>query len=1163
MADKPFVHLHNHTEFSLLDGAQKIPEMIQRAKQLGMTSVAMTDHGNLFGAVKFYKQAEKAGIHPVLGCEAYVAPRSRFDKFPGQGRGKPYYHLVLLAKNNQGFKNLVKLTSLGYLEGFYYRPRIDKPLLEEYGEGLIALTACLAGEIPTLLRHDDIDAAREAVEGYQKLFGEENFYLELQDHGIPEQTKVNEGLRALAKETGTGLVATNDCHFLRREDHAAHDVLICIGTGKKRDDQGRMTYATDHYFKSTDEMAERFADCPEAISNSALIAERCDVTIELGKHHLPRYPVPAGETLDSAFEKAVWEGFAGRRRVWEALDAKGLLLHPLSEYEERLRREIETIVQMKFPGYFLITGDFIQYARRQGIPVGPGRGSAAGSLVAFCLEITDIDPLQYDLLFERFLNPERVSMPDIDIDFCYRRRGEVIDYVTEKYGRENVAQIITFGTMAAKAAIRDTGRVLDIPYNEVDRIAKLVPDEVGTKLGKAIEDVPALKRLYDEDPQVRELLDVALRLEGLSRHASTHAAGVVISPRPVVDFAPLFKSSKDEITTQWAKDEVEDIGLLKMDFLGLKTLTLVTDTLRSIAKSGGEPPDLEHLALDDAETYELFCSGDTTGVFQFESSGMRDILRRLGPEKFEDLIALNALYRPGPLGSGMIEDFIKRRHGDVKVSYPHPLTEEILSETYGVIVYQEQVMQIASRLAGYTLGAADLLRRAMGKKKKEEMDKQRALFLEGCKTREISTDDAERIFDLMAHFAGYGFNKSHSAAYALVAYRTGYLKAHYRVHFMAALLTSEKDHTDKLVEYIADCRDMGIEIMGPDVNTSGRHFEVEGDAIRFGLAAIKGVGEGTVDAILEARERNGPFASLDEFCSEVDRRALNRKTLEALIKAGGFDAFGLRSRLYAAIEGAMERGARAAEDRARGQAALFGEATGTVTEAPPLPEVPAWPARERLAGEKEALGFYLSGHPLDAHRERLEEVTTHSIRELETGSARVGGLITSLRRRRTKAGDWMAVFNLEDTTGHLECVVFPKLYREIGEGLEEEQAVVVAGRFDDGDGDRRLFVEGVVALEKAQARAVDGLTLQIDAAAADVAVLSRIESLLGQNPGPVPVFFEVVREGQYRLCLQAEEERNVQADRALVQQLRKLLGPGGARLGRPGRSAVDSGHRGG
>ncbi|GAB4372293.1 MAG: DNA polymerase III subunit alpha [Acidobacteriota bacterium] len=1157
MSGQRFVHLHNHTEYSLLDGAQKIPDLVRRARELDMPAVAMTDHGNLFGAIRFWDQARRHGIKPIIGCEVYVAPASRFDRAPGQGpHGKPYYHLILLAEDDHGFRNLVKLTSWGYTEGFYYRPRVDKELLARHHEGLICLTACLAGEVATWLRHDDHEGARRAVADLVEIFGEPNVYLEMQDQGIPIEKKVNEGLVRLHEETGLPLVATNDAHFLCAGDHAAHDVLICIGTGKKRDDPDRMQYMPDHYFKSPDEMWERFGWCPEALENSVRIAERCAVEIDRSRHFVPEFPVPEGETTDSFFEKVVRAGYEERARAWRRQQAEGTLRHPLEDYEQRLEHEIRTIREMGFAGYFLIVWDFIRFAREQGIPVGPGRGSAAGSLVAYCLRITDIDPLQYDLLFERFLNPERITMPDIDIDFCFRRRGEVLAYVTQRYGRENVAQIITFGTMAAKAAVRDAARVLDLPYAEADRIAKLVPDALGTRLADAIREVPQLRQLHETDPRVREVLDVAQRLEGLSRHASTHAAGVVITPEPVIEYAPLFKSGKDEITTQWAKDEVESIGLLKMDFLGLKTLTLIADTLDSIRHAGAEPPDLEHLPLDDEETYALFGRGDTSGVFQFESSGMRDILRRMKPERFEDLIALNALYRPGPLGSGMIDDFILRRHGKVEVRYPHPLTEPILRETWGVIVYQEQVMQIASRMAGYSLGESDLLRRAMGKKKPEVMEKERGKFVGRAEAQGVARADAEHIFDLMAHFAGYGFNKSHSAAYALVAYQTAYLKAHWRPHFLAALLTSEKDHTDKLVEYVSEARESGVPILAPDINRSGRYFTVEDDGIRFGLAAIKGVGEGAVDQILEARHRVGRFHGLFHFCAEVDRRALNRKVLESLIKSGALDAFGRRAALLAAVDGALEHAARTAEARAAGQKSLFGGGGGD-GEAhpvePELPDVAELPERERLAGEKEALGFYLSGHPLEAHRERLERVTTHQVRDLVgQGERVVGGLVTALRRRKTRRGEWMAVFTLEDTTGHAECVVFPRLFQEVSELLEEERAVVVAGRADGEEGEPRILAEQIVPLEQAQDRRVEALTLSIDADRIGEAHLEQLAELLRGHAGATPVYLEVIRPGAYRVVLLADDAHQVRVERSLVEACEALLGRGRARIGRPG-----------
>lgn len=1156
MASHRFVHLHNHTEYSLLDGAQKIPQLIRRAKELEMPAVAMTDHGNLFGAIKFYKEAEKQAIKPIIGCEVYLAPGSRFDRSPNQGpHNKPYYHLILLAENNDGFKNLMKLASFAYTEGFYYRPRVDKELLRAHAKGLICLSACLSGEIPTYFRRGDPEGARRALDTYLEIFGEQNVFLEIQDQGIPEERIVNSGLVSLHDATGLPLVATNDSHFLCAGDHSAHDVLICIGTGKKRDDESRMQYSKDHYFKTPEEMWERFGWREDALLNTLGIADRCDVKLDFKQYHVPDFPVPVEATTESHFREVVRKGFAERLEVWRRLETEGRLRHAIGDYEDRLVREIDTIIAMGFAGYFLIVWDFIRHAREHGIPVGPGRGSAAGSLVAYCLRITDIDPLEYDLLFERFLNPERVSLPDIDIDFCFRRRAEVIDYVTQLYGRDNVAQIITFGTMLAKAAVRDAGRVLDMPFADVDRLAKLIPDELGTKLAKAIEDVPKLKELYDADAAVRELLDVALRLEGLSRHASTHAAGVVITPKPVTEYAPLFKSSKDEITTQWAKDEVEAVGLLKMDFLGLKTLTLISDALDSIRGSGRDAPDLESLALDDRPTLELFGRGDTSGIFQFESSGMRDILRRLKPERFEDLIALNALYRPGPLGSGMIDDFILRRHGRVEVEYPHPLTKEILEETYGVIVYQEQVMQIASRMAGYSLGQADLLRRAMGKKKADVMEKERASFVSGACERGIGQADAERIFDLMAHFAGYGFNKSHSAAYALVAYHTAYLKTHYRGHFLSAVLTNDKDNTDKLVEYINECRETGIPILPPDVNRSQANFTVEGEGIRFGLAAVKGVGEGAVEAILEARDRVGAFKDLATFCAEVARRVLNRKVVESLVKAGALDELGERAALLAGLDAALEHANRVAEERASGQTSLFGgDALPTVSEMA-LPVVPPMPKRERLAGEKEALGFYLSGHPLDEHKDKLDLVTTHRVADIamRSGEMLVGGLVTALKRRRVKkTGEWMAAFVLEDTTGHAECVVFPKLFREVGDLLVDDRAVVVKGKAESQEGDARILAESIVPLEEARSRSIEAVTLVLDAEEANDLLLERLDELIGDHPGNVPVFLEVLRRPSFRVVLQVEDARSVQADRHFVQLAERVLGAGRARLGRPG-----------
>jgi DNA polymerase-3 subunit alpha len=1162
MAEQPqFVHLHNHSEYSLLDGGQKLDVLVRRAKELGMPAVAITDHGNLFGAIELIQLGKKEGLKPIVGCEVYLAAGSRLDRIPSQTvHGKAYYHLVLLAENNQGFRNLVKLVSYGYTEGFYYRPRIDKQLLRAHHEGLIALTACLSGEIPVRLQRGDLDGARAVLAEYLEIFGQQNVYLEIQDQGIPQEELVNQGMLTLSRETGVPLVATNDCHFTYADDHKAHDILICIGTGKKREDGDRMRYSPDHYFKSYQEMAQRFADLPQALASTLEIAARCELDLDHSQHHVPAFPVDQGETLESTFRHRVRRGFDDRRQRWEQLAISGVLRHSLDEYEERLETELETIVKMGFSGYFLVVWDFIRYAREAGIPVGPGRGSAAGSLVAYCLRITDIDPLEYDLLFERFLNPERITMPDIDIDFCFRRRGEVIDYVTRKYGRENVAQIITFGTMAAKAAIRDTGRVLGLPYADVDRIAKLVPDEIGVQLADAIEAVPQLKQLVGQGTVESELLDVALRLEGLSRHASTHAAGVVITPQPVVEFAPLFRSNKDEITTQWAMGDIESIGLLKMDFLGLKTLTLIADALDLIERSSGVKVDLDSISLNDPKTLELFGRGDTSGVFQFESSGMRDILRRLKPEKFEDLIALNALYRPGPLGSGMIDDFIQRRHGKVKVSYPHPSLEPVLRETYGVIVYQEQVMQIASLMAGYSLGGADLLRRAMGKKKKEVMEAEREKFIAGASQNSIAAADATRVFDLMEHFAGYGFNKSHSAAYALVAFHTAYLKAHYPVYFMAALLTTEKDNTDKLVEYVAECRERGIRILPPDVERSEVNFSVEGDAIRFGMSAVKGVGVGTVDAIIEARRRCDGLKTLDSLCREVDRKFLNRRAVEALIKAGALDAMGARERLVAGLESALERASRAAGDRASGQVSLFGDDSAAPARLEPeLPPAAAWSARERLAYERESLGFYLSGHPLDAVRDRLAETTTHAVAELMAtqGEVWVGGVISALKRRRTRQGEMMAVFALEDATGSAECVLFPKLYKELGEGLAEDQTVVIHGRAESAEGSPRILVEGVSDLATARVLSAGAVTILLDGRLLGAEMLGELSRILDQHRGPTPVYFEVVRAGEYRVILQADDKSGVRADREFFQQLHNRMGVACGRYGRPGVSGVE------
>ena len=1160
MADSapPFVHLHNHSTYSLLDGAQRIDEMCVRAAEDGQPAIAITDHGNLFGVMEFGKRAAQRSIRPIVGIEAYVAPESRLvkqpQKVPGVGT-RNYYHLILLAENYVGYKNLIKLSTAGYLDGFYYRPRIDKELLREHGEGLICLSACLASEVATFLKNDQYELARKTAGEYLDLFGEGRYWLEIQDHGIPDQTLVNEGTARLSHELGIGLVATNDCHYLKPEDHFAHDVLICIQTGNTVNTKQGMSYTPEHYLKSRAEMAQRFAWAPEAIENTVAVAERCKFAFEPQPLHLPEFPVPDGYDLDGYFEKVARDGFEQRMAELRVEQEAGRLRHPLDEYRQRLDREIKIIRQMGYSGYFLVTWDFIRYAREQSIPVGPGRGSAAGSLVAFSMKITDLDPLQYDLLFERFLNPERVSMPDIDIDFCYRRRERVIDYVTHKYGRENVAQIITFGTMAARAVIRDVGRGLEIPYAEVDRIAKLVPAQPGVEITieKALNDVPALRESYEGDVKVKELIDVAQRLEGLTRHASTHAAGVVIAPRPIVEYAPLYRGTKedDEITTQWAKDEIEEVGLLKLDFLGLKTLTLIDDALKSIAGATGERPDIDNLSLDDPKVYELFCKAATSGIFQFESDGMQDILRRMRPERFEDLVALNALYRPGPIGGGLIDEFIKRRHGRVKVRYPHRLLEEILRETYGVIVYQEQVMQIASVMAGYSLGEADILRRAMGKKKIEVMEAEEKRFIERSEARGIKRGQAKKVFELMAYFAGYGFNKSHSAAYALVAYQTAWLKAHHPVHFMAALLTTEKSTSDKLVRYINDCREAGIEVLPPDVNASGLDFTVENDSIRFGLSAIKNVGESAIRSTLAARELKGRFSTLDEFCAEIDLRLVNKRVLESLIQSGALDSLGARrSQLSAIIDSALEYGQKQRANREAGQGNLFGSDSGSAASEPAssLPNLPEWDDRTLLANEKATLGFYVSGHPLQDYSELLQEFATHTsgvLGSLESGTeVALGGVVTGLKRRKSRKGEMWASLQLDDLEGQTDVMVFPKSYAEFHDLLDNDRPLMVLGRLKVEEEKAQLIADDLCLLDNLRHRQVEAMRLMIDAKALDDDLVMRLYRIAESHRGDARLLFEIVREGAYTLTLRAGSSIAVKPSTELTHELEEVLGPG-------------------
>src|SRR5215204_3675206 len=987
-----FVHLHLHTEFSLLDGACRIDELLDEAVKLKMPALAVTEHGNLFSSVVFHDHARERGLKPILGCEVYVAQGSRFDK---SGPQTETNHLVLLAETDQGYKNLIKLVSSGYTEGFYYRPRIDKELLAQHSRGLIGLSSCLKGEVASALKIEQARPALEAAARLRDILGPNNFFLEMQYQGIEEQKTVINGIVPLARELNLPLVATNDVHYLRQGDYQPHDILLCIGTGKTVNDAQRLRYTGDQFFlKTAQQMAAVFKDYPQALQNTMLVAERCNVTIPKGQNHLPSFAVPQGATLDQYFEDIAREGFAQRLPRLRQLQAAGQARHSIEEYEKRLNYEIAMIHQMGYAGYFLIVWDFIRYAREEGIPVGPGRGSAAGSLVAWSMRITDVDPLDFDLIFERFLNPERVSLPDIDVDFCERRRGEVIDYVTRKYGRENVAQIITFGTMKAKAVVRDVGRALDMPYADVNNIAKQIPPTLDMTLEKALAENPVLKDMVARDAKVKEVIDIGKRLEGMSRHASVHAAGVVIAPGPITDYAPLYKGARDEITTQWNMKEVERIGLLKMDFLGLSTLTLIRDCLDEIKRTEGITLDIDSVPLDDPKTYKLFGEGAAYGIFQFESSGMRELLRKAKPERLDDLIALNALYRPGPLKSGMVDDFISRKQGKTEVKYELPQLAPILGDTYGVIAYQEQVMRIASVLAGFSMGQSDVLRKAMGKKDPKVMAKQREAFMDGARKNGVNEKKATKIFDLMEFFAGYGFNKSHSTTYAWIAYQTAFLKANYPAHFMAALLTIEAANTEKLAMYLGECRDLGIPILPPDIHTSQLAFTVEtsratqavlagmtlpNPPVRFGLGAVKNVGEGAILSMLAVRQKRGRIDSLFTLCEEVDQRLVNKRPIESLVKAGAFDDLAegpvpsRRARLFAAVDKAIEHGSRQQRNREEGKVSFFDLANDDEpATAIPLPEAVPWTEAQQLAFEKESLGLYMSGHPLERFSEELK-----------------------------------------------------------------------------------------------------------------------------------------------------------------------------------------------
>jgi DNA polymerase III subunit alpha len=1155
-----FVHLHLHSEYSLLDGACRIEELLDRVVQLKMPAAAITEHGNMFSSIVFHDQARKRGINPILGCEVYVAPGDRRTR--SGTPGETANHLVLLAETREGYHNLIKLVSAGYTEGFYYKPRIDKDLLAQHATGLIGLSSCLKGEVATGIRSEQQQKALQAAAAYRDILGPNNFFLEMQYQGIEEQQVVNVGLQPIARDLHLNLVVTNDVHYLQNSDYKPHDILLCIGTGKTVADEDRLKYHGDQfYLKTAEEMAAVFKDFPEALANTVRIAERCNVDLSGTINHLPNFDVPAGFTLDEYFEHVVRQGFEQRLPRLRELAARGVLKQTIDEYERRLTYEIEMIKQMKYPGYFLIVWDFIRYAREQGVPVGPGRGSAAGSLVAYCLRITDVDPIEYDLIFERFLNPERVSLPDIDIDFCERRRSEVIEYVTRKYGRENVAQIITFGTMKARAVVRDVARVMDIPYADADRVAKAVPPALDMTLAKALEESPPLKDLQQKDPRVKELLEVAQRLEGMTRHASVHAAGVVIAPRPLTEFVPLYKSQKDEIVTQWAMKEVERVGLLKMDFLGLSTLTLISDALNEIKRTEGIDLDIDAIPLDDPKTYKLFGDGQTYGVFQFESSGMRELLRKAKPERLDDLIALNALYRPGPLKSGMVDDFISRKQGKTEVKYELPQLAPILGDTYGVIAYQEQVMRIAAVLAGFSMGQSDVLRKAMGKKDPKVMAKQREAFMEGARKNGVNEKKATKIFDLMEYFAGYGFNKSHSTTYAWVAYQTGFLKANYPWHFMSALLTIEAANTDKLAMYLGECRELGIPILQPDINCSELPFTVAREGVRFGLCAVKNVGEGAVLSILAVRKELGRIDSLHTLCEHVDLRLVNKRVLESLIKAGALDSLASeqprsvrdrRACLFAAVDKAIEHGGRQQRDRDKGQSQLFGGFDDDgAPETVRLPDAPPWPEAQQLAFEKEALGLYMSGHPLERFSEELKTFGAKRLAELGGSEADiwVGGIVSGLRPLKTKKGDRMCVFMLDDIAGSLEVVVFPETFGKHGSLVEADAMLLVRGKFEKDDESARIVATELLPIAALKERTTKEVVIHLSGRAAGRPTFEALAELLTRHRGDRRVFLELdVKSQEKPLRVRSEVAQRVRPSERLVLEVEQICGAGSVEL---------------
>ncbi len=1138
MYHSDFVHLHVHTQFSLLDGACRIKELIQKAAEYKMPALGMTDHGNLFGAVEFYQTAVKHGVKPIIGCEAYVAPGSRHDKGAVQKeKGGGTSHLVLFAKDETGYRNLMKLVSLGYLEGFYYRPRMDKEILSKYSEGLLCTSACLRGELAWSIRQNDFAAATKAADDLRNIFGKDNFYIELMDHGMDDQKLVNEGLIKIAKDLNIPLVVTNDVHYLDQTQFAAHEALLCIQTQCMLNDPNRMRLKTDQfYFKSPEQMKKEFSWAQEALRNTLAIAEKCNLQLRFDQIHLPHYEPPAGKTKDEYLRELCLKGLPERYS------------NPGPEIMERLEYELGVIKKMGFVSYFLIVWDFIHYARQRGIPVGPGRGSAAGSLVSYLLGITNLDPIKYGLLFERFLNPERAGMPDIDIDFCFERRPEVIEYVTNKYGKENVAQIITFGTMQARAAVRDVGRVMSVPYADVDKLAKLIPTELGITIKEALEKEPELNRLAREDETTRRIIETAQVLEGLNRHASVHAAGVVIGDKPLTEYAPLFRTTDGQITTGFSMDGIAKIGLLKMDFLGLRTLTVISQAIKIIKRFRNIEIDIDKIPLDDKKTYELLSRAQAFGVFQLESGGMRDLLKKSKPSQFEDLITILALYRPGPMGSGMLDDYVKRKRGEVAVKYDHPKLEPILKETYGIIVYQEQVMQMASILAGFTMTQADHLRRAMSKKVPEIMEKQRIDFVAGCKkTSNIKEDQANKLFDLIDYFSGYGFNRSHSAAYALISYQTAYLKANYPVEFMCALLTSEKDNTEKVVEYIKESENMGISVLPPDVNSSFREFYViDEKTIQYGLLAVKNVGQTAIESIVQNRQADGPYASIFDFCNRVDLRVVNRKVVESLIKVGAMECFSpKRAQLMAVVDQALESGSKKQKEKASGQFSFFDmDGNSFQKEVETLPNIDEWSQHEKLAYEKELLGYYMSDHPLSRYKVEIKEFTDFSTAELKSAidnqEVKLVGIINTIKYTMTRrTNEKMAILQIEDLQGSVESVVFPSAYPIVAQYLKEGEVIIVVGKVSLRDDLPKIIVNDIKPINEAY-KAVKAIN--VDLSGINENGLKDLRGRLAKFPGKTPVYLKLDTKAYKSVQIMVGEDLFVYPCNDLFEEIKNLVG---------------------